>query len=78
MSSATWRCGGSSGDGAPSNTFKAMDAMDGYRSAAIQTLAKSSEMLHALLEKSKPHLERAAAGPAAARVDPGLVGPVAL
>ena len=60
------------------NTFKAMDAMDGYRSAAIQTLAKNSEMLQGLLEKSKPYLERAAAGPAAARVDPALVGPVAL
>jgi hypothetical protein len=55
-----------------------MDAMDGYRSAAIQTLAKNSEMLRGLLEKSKPYLERAAAGPAAARVDPALAGPVAL
>jgi len=60
------------------NTFKAMDAMDGYRSAAIQTLAKNGELLRALLEKSKPYLERAAAGPAAARVDPALAGPVAL
>jgi len=41
------------------DSFKAMDAMDGYRSAAIQTLAKNSEMLRGLLEKSKPSLERA-------------------
>jgi uncharacterized protein YaaN involved in tellurite resistance len=60
------------------NTFKAMDTMDSYRSAAIQTLAKNGEMLQALIEKSKPYLERAAAGPAAAGVDAALVGPVAL
>lgn len=60
------------------NTFKAMDTMDSYRSAAIQTLAKNAEMLQALVDKAKPYLERSAAGPAAARVDPALVGPVAL
>jgi len=60
------------------NTFKAMDTMDSYRSAAIQTLTKNAEMLQALVDKAKPYLERAAAGPAAARVDPALVGPVAL
>jgi uncharacterized protein YaaN involved in tellurite resistance len=60
------------------NTFKAMDTMDGYRSAAIQTLGKNAELLQALIEKARPYLERAASGPAAARVDPALVGPVAL
>ena len=59
------------------NTFKALDAMDGFRSAAIASMARNNEALQALIDKSKPYVERAAQGAAASKVDPALVGPVA-
>lgn len=60
------------------NTFKAIESMDNFRSAAIQNMAKQNEVLQALIDRAKPYLERAAAGAGAARVDPAMVGPVAL
>jgi len=60
------------------NTFKAIDAMDNFRSVAIGNMMKNNETLQALIEKSKPYLERAASGAAASKLDPGLAGPVAL
>lgn len=59
-------------------TFKALDAMDGFRSAAIAGMARNNEALQALIDKSKPYVERAAQGAAASKVDPALAGPVAL
>lgn len=60
------------------NTFKAIETMDTYRAAAITTMAKNNETLQQLIDKAKPYVERAAAGPAASGLDPGLLGPVAL
>ena len=60
------------------HTFKALDAMDGFRSAAIASMARNNEALQALIDKSKPYVERAAQGAAASKLDPALVGPVAL
>ena len=60
------------------HTFKALDAMDSFRSAAIAGMARNNEALQALIDKSRPYVERAAQGAAASRVDPALVGPVAL
>ena len=60
------------------HTFKALDAMDGFRSAAIAGMARNNEALQALIDKSKPYVERAAQGAAASKVDPALMGPVAL
>ncbi len=60
------------------NTFKALDAMDTFRSSAIASMAKSNETLQALIEKSQPYIDRAAQGAAAGKIDPGLIGPVAL
>ena len=60
------------------HTFKALDAMDSFRSAAIAGMARSNEALQALIDKSQPCVERAAQGAAASKVDPALVGPVAL
>ena len=59
-------------------TFKALDAMDGFRSAAIASMARNNEALQALIDKSKPYVERAAQGAAASKLDAALVGPVAL
>lgn len=60
------------------HTFKALDAMDGFRSAAIAGMARNNEALQALIDKSRPYVERAAQGAAASKLDPALVGPVAL
>lgn len=60
------------------NTFKAMESMDNFRSAAVQNLSKQNEVLQVLIDRAKPYLERAAAGAAAVRIDPATVGPVAL
>lgn len=60
------------------NTFKAIEAMDNFRSSAIQNIAKQNEVLQGMIDRAKPYLERAAAGAAAARLDPAVAGPVAL
>ena len=60
------------------STFKALDAMDNFRSAAIESMSKNNTALQALIDKSKPYVERAAQGAAASKVDPDLIGPVAL
>jgi uncharacterized protein YaaN involved in tellurite resistance len=59
-------------------TFKALDAMDSFRSAAIASMSKNNEALQALIDKSRPYVERAAQGAAAGKPDPSLAGPVAL
>jgi uncharacterized protein YaaN involved in tellurite resistance len=60
------------------STFKALDAMDNFRSAAIAGMTKNNEALQKLIDKSKPHVERASQGAAASKLDPDLIGPVAL
>lgn len=60
------------------NTFKAIESMDNFRSAAVQNLSKQNEVLQGLIDRAQPYLERAAAGAAAVRIDPATVGPVAL
>jgi len=60
------------------NTFKAIEAMDGFRSAAIAGMAKTNETLQALVDKAKPYLERAGGRDAPAQTDPSLAGPVSL
>jgi len=60
------------------NTFKALDAMDNFRSTAIATMMKNNETLQSMIDKSKPYLERIASGAATAQGDPALAGPVAL
>jgi uncharacterized protein YaaN involved in tellurite resistance len=59
-------------------TFKALDAMDSFRSAAIASMSKNNEALQTLIDKSKPYVERAAQGAGAGKPDPGLAGPVSL
>jgi len=60
------------------HTFKALDAMDNFRTAAIANMTKNNAALQALIDKSKPYVERASQGAAASKVDPDLIGPVAL
>ena len=60
------------------NTFKALDAMNNFRSAAIANMMKSNDMLEALIQKSKEHVDCASAVSGAAKPDPALAGPVAL
>ncbi len=60
------------------NTFKAIDAMDNFRSAAIGNMVKNNDLLQGLIDKSKPYVERASAGAAAGKVDADMIGPVAL
>lgn len=60
------------------NTFKALDSLDNFRSAALGRMQKNSELLQELIDKARPYLERAAAGAAASGRDPDLIGPVAL
>jgi uncharacterized protein YaaN involved in tellurite resistance len=59
-------------------TFKALDAMDNFRSTAIASMTKNNTALQALIDKSKPYVERAAQGAAAGKPDQSLAGPVAL
>lgn len=42
------------------NTFKAIEAMDSFRSGAIETMAKNNQALQQLIDQSRPYLERAA------------------
>lgn len=60
------------------NTFKALDAMDSFRSAAIATMTKNNAVLETMIEKSKGYVDRIASGTGAAKVDEALSGPVAL
>jgi uncharacterized protein YaaN involved in tellurite resistance len=60
------------------STFKALDALDAIRVAAIETMNKNNEALQKLIDQARPQLERAAGGAAAAKLDPALAGPVAL
>ena len=60
------------------NTFKAIDAMDNYRSVAIGNMVKNNQTLQQLIDKSKPYLERAASGAAASGLDSSTIGPVKL
>ncbi len=64
--------------GAFDNTFKAIDAMDNFRSQAITNMVKNNQTLQQLIDKSKPYVERASAGAGASGVDPVTIGPVSL
>lgn len=57
------------------NTFTAIDAMDNFRSAAIDNMVKNNQVLQQLIDQSRPYLERAAG---LSRGDAAAVGPVYL
>ena len=44
------------------NTFKAMDAMDNFRSKAIDTMGKNNQMLKEQVARSEQYLDRTRAG----------------
>lgn len=60
------------------HTFKAMDAMDNFRVAALAAMRRNNEALQTLIDKSAPWLERTAAAPLALRDEVTTPGPVAL
>jgi uncharacterized protein YaaN involved in tellurite resistance len=60
------------------NTFKALDVMDNFRSAAIANMVKNNAALETMIEKSKRYVERASSASATGSPDPALAGPVAL
>lgn len=57
------------------NTFKAIDDMENFRSAAIGNMQKNNQALQQLIEQAKPCLERAAGSE---KVDAATAGPVHL
>lgn len=57
------------------NTFKAIEAMDNFRSNAIDNMVKNNQSLQQLIDQSKPYLERAAG---LIRHDAAATGPVHL
>ena len=60
------------------NTFKAIDAMDNFRSVAIGNMVKNNQTLQQLIDKSQPYIDRAASGAAASGVNAATIGPVTL
>jgi len=62
------------------NTFAAMDAMDNFRSKAIDTMGKNNEMIQAQLTRSEQYMERAtgASAKAALKATSVVDGPVKL
>jgi uncharacterized protein YaaN involved in tellurite resistance len=62
------------------NTFKAMDAMDSFRSKAIEVMGKNNQMLKEQIARSEQYLDRdrAADARAALRSDAVIDGPVRL
>jgi uncharacterized protein YaaN involved in tellurite resistance len=62
------------------NTFKAMDAMDNFRSKALDTMGKNNEMLKEQISKSEQYLDRVRSADAKAvmHADLSLEGPVKL
>lgn len=55
------------------NTFKAMDAMDTFRSKAMSTMSQTNEMLKKQIERSESFVDRERG-----RVGPGRAGPASL
>ncbi len=60
------------------NTFKAMDAMDTFRSQAIDAMGKNNEMIRHQVARAEQYLERARSGQAGDAPALGHAGPVAL
>ncbi len=62
------------------NTFKAMDAMDNFRSKAIDTMGKNNQMLKEQIARSEQYMDRVRSAEAKAVMQPtaGLEGPVKL
>ena len=59
-------------------TFKAMDAMDTFRSQAIQVMGQNNAMLREQLERAESHLDRVRAREARAALAANDAGPVKL
>jgi uncharacterized protein YaaN involved in tellurite resistance len=62
-------------------TFKAMDAMDSFRSKAIEAMGKNNEMMKSQVQRAEQYLDRSRgekAREAMAQVDKSIAGPVAL
>jgi uncharacterized protein YaaN involved in tellurite resistance len=62
------------------NTFKAMDAMDNFRSKSIEAMGKNNQMLKEQIARSDQYLDRTRAQQAKLAVEPdsSLAGPVKL
>jgi uncharacterized protein YaaN involved in tellurite resistance len=60
------------------NTFKAMDAMDTFRSQAIDAMGKNNEMIKHQVARSEQYLERARSGQSRDALAGGAVPPVVL
>ena len=60
------------------NTFKAMDAMDTFRSQAIDAMGKNNEMIKQQVARCEQYLERSRSGQLGAAAALGQAGPVAL
>ena len=59
-------------------TFKAMDAMDTFRSKAIETMGRNNAMMKTQIERSEQYLDRSRGEKARAAMTQKLAGPVAL
>jgi len=59
-------------------TFKAMDAMDTFRSKAIETMGRNNAMMKTQIERSEQYLDRSRGEKARAAMTQQLAGPVAL
>lgn len=62
------------------NTFKAMDAMDTFRSKAIDSMGKNNELMKQQIARSEQYIDkvRSAAAREAIQPDAAIAGPVAL
>ena len=62
------------------NTFKAMDAMDNFRSQAIDTMGKNNQMLKEQIARSEQYLDRSRAESAKSAIQSNTTidGPVKL
>ena len=60
------------------NTFKAMDAMDTFRSQAIVVMGKNNELIRTEVARSEQYVDRIRSASAATATDPDRSGPVAL
>jgi uncharacterized protein YaaN involved in tellurite resistance len=59
-------------------TFKAMDAMDTFRSKAIETMGRNNAMMKTQIERSEQYLDRSRGEKARQAMTQQLAGPVAL
>jgi uncharacterized protein YaaN involved in tellurite resistance len=60
------------------NTFKAIDAMDNYRSKAIEVMGKNNELIKTQIARSEQYIDRVRADKAGGAAKPGISGPVTL